>query len=879
MKPLILDIGSYALKVGFGGEFAPRLDIPLVMGQIRSDIDFIMKKRIFRELNIRDVKQEYFFGQEAFYLRNHLDLKWLYDGKTILDEFFFSKLFESAMEEANISPANQTVLVTQPFHSNIMTQLGQMLFSTYGIKEIVPAFQPLLNCISGGVQTGLVVDIGFQLTQITPIIIGNIVVDGVRVVDLGGWDITDLLHRLLWDKGSFEGLQESTGISTLGIAEMIKENYGFVSRDPVAAMEEQRRGGGIRFPLLLNESIAVSAERFLGPEVLFGPQEKAVDPLDKLIFDVVSNYDSTIQQALLSNILLTGGTSLLPGLAERLYEELVRRFINYNYKIEITPFAKYGSPRYSVFFGAAKLGAIEIPDSMKISRIDYKRSGIQIPIALLEDFNTIFDQVQPANLTQILISVQNLLNSRLYRQLYNVVNSQRATSVTYLGTKLQRSPLEIYQMLDTLVSYEIIQGEFEEYEFINTQFREAREEVPEYPVRPVQREPVLPAEAPPATPVAEEPYVPSFQRLDAQMPDRVRVDARAPTSREADMPSYERLDAQMPDQVPTEEKTLAAEEEAYMPSFQHLDTQMPDQIRTESPEAGEAEPQYEYTFQKIDDQMKEEWAKDSTILPGEAVGAPRPEPVQEEGYTFERIDKEKAMEWEQDPTIITEGKKAESPRGMVPIPEGYTYEKVDQEKAAEWAREGVVSAPIRVEPKGFFDRIAIPVEEEKAVPTFEKVEKEKAADWAADETVVTREELESKKLSARERLKQLISSEPSYVQAEKEKAVEWEESGLILVPKKPRPRGFFEQPAPSAKPAEDLPTFLRIKDQEMPKPRKTMMADLLKPRTEVTRPAVRADSKLPTYLQGKDLTEEQLRQLRAAEEEDRRRKDKEEKLL
>ena len=65
----------------------------------------------------------------------------------------------------------------------------------------------------------------------------------------------------------------------------------------------------------------------------------------------------------------------------------------------------------------------------------------------------------------------------------------------------------------------------------------------------------------------------------------------------------------------------------------------------------------------------------------------------------------------------------------------------------------------------------------------------------------------------------------------------------------------------------------------MPKPRKTMMADLLKPRTEVTRPAVRADSKLPTYLQGKDLTEEQLRQLRAAEEEDRRRKDKEEKLL
>ena len=98
------------------------------------------------------------------------------------------------------------------------------------------------------------------------------------------------------------------------------------------------------------------------------------------------------------------------------------------------------------------------------------------------------------------------------------------------------------------------------------------------------------------------------------------------------------------------------------------------------------------------------------------------------------------------------------------------------------------------------------------------------------------------------------------------------------LPLQPSPKGFFVQPSTSDQVDEDTPTFLRIKDQEIPQPRKVLIADLLKPKTEV-KTVLPAKSKLPSFLEGKDLTEEQQRQLRAFEEEERRRKEKEEKLL
>ncbi|MHA1276209.1 MAG: hypothetical protein ACTSQI_00865 [Candidatus Helarchaeota archaeon] len=842
MKPLLIDVGSFAIKVGFGGEFTPRLDIPLVFGKVRDDLGFMVRRRIFKELGIMKTTQEYFLGAEALFLRNFLELTWISDGKAITDEFFFKKLFENALDSLKIKFTNQPILISQPFYTDIVEYIGQLLFSSYNAYEIIPAFQPLLNYLAGGLQTGIVVDLGHQITQITPMINGTIITDGVRVLNIGGKVVTDVLLELLMEKNAFDHLKESAMLSKWAIADTVKELYCYVSRDP-----EEELGGSreksveITFPLLGGEAIQVGVERFLASEMLFMHQKADTLPIHEVIYEIVSKYDPPYQQALLGNILLTGGTSLLPGLSERLYEELTRKFLDANYKIKIHAFAQFGNPRYSSFFGAAKFTASEEIDSaLKISRMDYEYKGkIQISTSFMEKFPAIFEQCAEIKLKPIIISVKNFPHSPLLQRIYNAVNSQRETSLMALSAVLRRSPVELYEALDTLLSYNILDGEFEGYNFINSQYKEEVEQTP-----PVEAE--VPEQKPqiPPSQVEEESYTPSFQRLDAQMPDQLQPQQLRPRPKaEEYIPTFKQLDTQIPDQLPSQKPRPQRGSEEYVPTFEQLDELMPDQLEIKKPvhhdvkeEPEEApEKQYEFTFQKIDEKMKEEWEKDETVVTGEVKSA---------------RDKLKAM-----------------------LATGPSYLKAEEEKKKEWEESGLVLTPKPVEPKGFFDQIAIPAEPSEESLTFTKVEKEKAAEWAEDETIIT-EKVES----ARDKLKAMLATGPSYVKAEDEKKKEWEESGLISMPKRPMPKGFFQQPTlPSQD--DNIPTFLKIKDQEIPQPKKVMIADLLQPKTELIRPGVQQKSSIPTFLEGSDLTEEQLQQLRLFEEEERKKKEKEEKLL
>ncbi|MHA1266639.1 MAG: hypothetical protein ACTSRS_15495 [Candidatus Helarchaeota archaeon] len=828
MKPIIFDVGSYSLRVGYSGEYTPRFDIPLVVGSIRSDIDFMTKKRIFDRLGIKKFKQEYFFGHEALYLQNYLDFQWVVDGKTILDEFFFDKIIDYASELLKKPLTNQSILYTMPFHSEMGTHFGTKLFSLHKVMEVIPTFQPLLTAMATGLHTGLLIDIGHFLTQITPIVNGMVLVDGVQVIDIGGKDITEVLVSLLKERGAFEELSDSVVLSPWAIAEVIKQTYCYVSRDPGEELDDpKRRGSEIRFPLLGTELLHIGLERMLAPEILFAPQKANIPPLDEIIINLVNSYEGAIQQALLGNILLTGGTSLLPGLTERLSDELTRKYIDYDYKVTIHPFAQYGNPGYSAFFGAAKLASIELPPSMKISKVDFEYAGsLNLPITMLEEFASLLEQTKNISLKTTIISVKNLHDRRLFQELYNIINSQRVTSIRELGARLERSPLELYQKIEVLLSYDIIQGDFEGYNFVNSQYRDEAEEQPYVsPIlssaTPQETQPVA-SSSPPAPSsqpkvAEEEDYVPTFQRLDSQIPD------------------------QGPSQVEAQKRHPVEDAEAYVPSFQRLDPLMPDQLELKPTKysglKGEAEPpseeQFEYTFEKIDKEMQEKWAKEGTVIVGE-----RP-----------KVRK-------------------------TPIPEdqGPSFAKIDQMKAAEWEKEGIVFTPKPVQPKGFFDEVALPAEPSDVEPTFTKVDQEKGPERAADETLLT-----EKPKSARAELKALLREGPSYLKAEKEKIKEWDESGLILQPRTPVPKGFFVQP--TATTGEELPTFLKIKDQDIVQPKKSKIKGLLKPKESVPSKPLTQESKLPTFLQGQSLTEEQLRQIREFEEEERKRKEKEEKLL
>ena len=72
------------------------------------------------------------------------------------------------------------------------------------------------------------------------------------------------------------------------------------------------------------ETINVGVERFLAPEAFFNPSVigKELEPMDDVIVGSISECDVDLRRDLYSNIVLSGGSTMFPGIKERLTKEI-----------------------------------------------------------------------------------------------------------------------------------------------------------------------------------------------------------------------------------------------------------------------------------------------------------------------------------------------------------------------------------------------------------------------------------------------------------------------------------------------------------------------------------------------------------------------------
>lgn len=81
-------------------------------------------------------------------------------------------------------------------------------------------------------------------------------------------------------------------------------------------------------------------ERFEACEILFDPRlvEFSTDGLGQMVFDSIRTSDTTVRMQLYKNILLSGGTTMLPGFPDRLKADIVqswRTFVRKNPDTEV----------------------------------------------------------------------------------------------------------------------------------------------------------------------------------------------------------------------------------------------------------------------------------------------------------------------------------------------------------------------------------------------------------------------------------------------------------------------------------------------------------------------------------------------------------------
>lgn len=119
--------------------------------------------------------------------------------------------------------------------------------------------------------------------------------------------------------------------------------------------------------------ISVHTERFRCPEVLFQPSlvGKEAMGIHDTTFQSIMKCDVDIRRDLFSNVVLSGGSTMMPGIGERMTKELSALAPSTVRIKVITPPER----KYSVWIGGSILSSLSTFQQMWISKAEYDEQG------------------------------------------------------------------------------------------------------------------------------------------------------------------------------------------------------------------------------------------------------------------------------------------------------------------------------------------------------------------------------------------------------------------------------------------------------------------------------------------------------------------------
>jgi actin len=201
--------------------------------------------------------------------------------------------------------------------------MTQIMFETFNIPSFYVGIQTSLSLYSSGRTTGIVFDAGDSLSQIVPVYEGCSLPHAALRTP-AGCELTQWLQRLLLEGGYTFGTAEA-----LRIIREMKERVAYVAFDFEAELRMAYTTNECRcyYEVSDDNTIILNSERFRCPELLFHSSLNGLtfDAIDQILLDSIRKCDVECRKDLYANIVLSGGTTRLPGLRERLQKEIVRQ--------------------------------------------------------------------------------------------------------------------------------------------------------------------------------------------------------------------------------------------------------------------------------------------------------------------------------------------------------------------------------------------------------------------------------------------------------------------------------------------------------------------------------------------------------------------------